>query len=276
MPIVSTPPNLKNNTAHTSIPIPLLMLALISSCLLLLVGGSLFCFPEFARSRWLWSLTPFNTRFLGAIYLTALVGLATLLVIRRALPARLIVLMTWVFTTVVLAVSCWQIGQFNLARRATGIWFGLYAADCLGSSYYLWHYGRQRFKPLKRLPRSWQRYLQLQAACLGVYGLGLLLLPNRFGLFWPWPLDTFHCQLYSSIFLVGSIGAALLTWQATSLELLTLGLIQVTLSSFVIAGVVIVDISVHKIDWSLCGNWGWMGAFALLGMVGLGMIWEAR
>ncbi|MGF1521790.1 MAG: hypothetical protein ACFBSF_05655 [Leptolyngbyaceae cyanobacterium] len=270
------PPKKKIKRASASIPIPLFILTLISSLLLLVVGGSLFFFPEFARPRWVWSLTPFNTRFLGAIYLTALVGLSILLVTRRALPARLIVLMMWVFTTVVLGVSCLQIGQFSLTRRATGIWFGLYAADCFGSSYYLWHYGRRAVTEIKQLPRYWTLYLQMQSGFLGIYGLGLLLLPARFGLFWPWPLDVFHCQLYSGIFLVGAAGAALLTWQATARELWALGLIQVALGGFVVAGVVIVDLAVHKIDWSLFGNWVWMGAFVLLGSAGLGMVWEAQ
>ena len=259
-----------------SIPVPLFILVLISSVLLLLVGGSLFFFPEVARPRWVWTLTPFNTRFLGAIYLTALVGFSLLLLTRKAIPARLIVLMTWVFTTVVLIVSCLQIDQFDVTRRTTHIWFWLYAADCLGSSYYLWHYGKQLLPALRRLPRPWIVYLQVQAGLLGAYGLGLLALPARFGLFWPWPLDTFHSQLYSAIFLVGAMGAALLAWKTAAAELLAFGVIQTALSGFVIAGVWVVDRAVQKIDWSFFGNWMWLGAFVLLGITGLGMVWQSR
>ena len=276
MDILSMPPTRKNKPIDASTPIPLVILVLISSLLLLVVGGSLFFFPDFARSRWVWSLTPFNTRFLGAIYLTALVGLSILLVTRRALPARLIVLMTWVFTTVVLLVSCLQTGQFNLARRATSIWFGLYAADCLGSSYYLWHYGRQTFTELRRLPRRWSIYLWIQAGFLGVYGLGMLMLPAHFSLLWPWPLDTFHSQLYSAIFLVGAGGAALLARKTVVAEVWAFGVIQVTLSVFVLAGTVVVDLAVHRIDWGLISNWAWMGAFAWLGVMGLGLIGQAQ
>ncbi|MEO1209625.1 MAG: hypothetical protein AAFX78_08800 [Cyanobacteria bacterium J06638_20] len=257
-------------------PIPLFIMALISSLLLVLVGGSLFFFPEFARPRWVWSLTPFNTRFLGAIYLTSLVGLSILLVTRRVLSVRLIVPMMWVFTTVVLVVSCLQIEQFDLARRTTAIWFGLYAADCLGSSYYLWHYRRQICTVGSHLLRHWHRYLQLQAVCMGVYGLGLLLLPTQFGLFWPWPLDVFHCQLYSAIFLTGAVGSALLTRQVTPMQLWILGLLQTTLSGLVLVGVVIVDIAVRKINWVSFSNWAWMGMFALLGSLGLALMLEAR
>ena len=260
-----------------SMPMPLVIMALISSLLLLLVGGSLFFFPEFARPRWVWSLTPFNTRFLGAIYLASLVALSMLLVThRRALAIRLMVPMMWVFTTVVLVVSCLQIEQFDLTRRTTAIWFGVYAADCLGSSYYLWHYRKPIFTVSQPLPRRWQRYLQWQAAVLGVYGFGLLLLPAQFGLFWPWPLDALHCQLYSGMFLTGAAGAALLSRQATAMELWAFGLIQLTLSGLVLVGVVIVDISVRRINWGSFGNWAWMGAVLLLAIAGLVLVLASR
>ncbi|MEM6434656.1 MAG: hypothetical protein AAF773_12515 [Cyanobacteria bacterium P01_D01_bin.115] len=260
-----------------SMPMPLVIMALISSLLLLLVGGSLFFFPEFARPRWVWSLTPFNTRFLGAIYLASLVALSMLLVThRRALAIRLMVPMMWVFTTVVLVVSCLQIEQFDLTRRTTAIWFGVYAADCLGSSYYLWHYRKLIFTVSQPLPRRWQRYLQWQAAILGVYGFGLLLLPAQFGLFWPWPLDALHCQLYSGMFLTGAAGAVLLSRQATAMELWAFGLIQLTLSGLVLASVVIVDISVRRINWGSFGNWAWMGAVLLLAIAGLVLVLASR
>ena len=258
-------------------PMPLVIMALISSLLLLLVGGSLFFFPEFARPRWVWSLTPFNTRFLGAIYLASLVALSMLLVThRRALAIRLMVPMMWVFTTIVLVVSCLQIEQFDLTRRTTAIWFGVYAADCLGSSYYLWHYRKPIFTVSQPLPRRWQRYLQWQAAILGVYGFGLLLLPAQFGLFWPWPLDALHCQLYSGMFLTGAAGAALLSRQATAMEFWAFGLIQLTLSGLVLAGVVIVDITVRRINWGSFGNWAWMGAVLLVAIAGLALVLASR
>jgi hypothetical protein len=55
-----------------------------------------------------------------------------------------------------------------------------------------------------------------------------------------------------------------------------LGLIQVTLSGLVLAGVVIVDVTVRKINWVSFDNWAWMGAFALLGIVGLALMSAAR
>ena len=114
------------DSQHRNVLLPklLLTIVLISIALLMLVGGGLFFFPQLLQPRWLWPLAPFNTRFLGAIYLSALVGLASLVVARRAALTRLIIPMMWVFTTVVLVVSCVQLQQFSAERKATDIWFG--------------------------------------------------------------------------------------------------------------------------------------------------------
>ncbi len=258
---------------RTSLLPPLLLtLATISIILLVIVGGSLFFFPQLLQPRWLWPLAPFNARFLGAIYLTALVSLLSMVLARRATLTRLIIPMMWVFTTVVLTVSCLQLQQFTIARKATDIWFGLYLVDCIAASYYWGYYRQQTYEGLRRLPKLWSVGLGLQAGILSAYGLGLLLMPETVGSWWTWPLDAFHSQLYSSIFLTGAVGAAILSRGATAIELKALGTIQMTFSIFVLVGVWVVDSAVNKIDWSAWGNWAWMGAIALLGIAGLALI----
>lgn len=262
-----------------SLPPLLLTLVTISILLLVIVGGALFFFPQFSQPRWLWPLAPFNTRFLGAIYLTALVSLVSLVLAKRAALTRLIIPMMWVFTTVVLTVSCLQLQQFTVGRRATDIWFWLYLVDCIGASYYLGYYRQQSqlqpFAGPRPLPRPWSIGLGLQAGLLGAYGLGLLLMPKTLGSEWPWPLDLFHAQLYSSIFLTGAVGAAILSYRATAIALRALGAIQVTFSSLVLIGIWIVDRAINKIDWSGWGNWVWVGAIALLGLAGLALIQQS-
>ncbi len=77
---VSTTPSYQANSLEPEpkslLPALLLTLVIISIILLVIVGGGLFFFPTFSQPRWLWPLAPFNTRFLGAIYLTALVSLS--------------------------------------------------------------------------------------------------------------------------------------------------------------------------------------------------------
>jgi len=264
--------NIIEPNRNALLPPLLLTLVTISIILLIIVGGGLFFFPKFSQPRWLWPLTPFNTRFLGAIYLTALVSLSSLVLAKRETLTRLVMPMMWVFTTVVLTVSCLQLQQFAASRKATDIWFVLYLVDCIAASYYLGYYRHQSYEGLRRLSKSWSIGLGLQAGLLGAYGLGLLLLPATVGSWWPWPLDAFHSQLYSSIFLTGAVGAAILSFKATAIELKALGAIQVTFSSLVLVGIWVVDRAVNKIDWSALGNWAWVGAIALLGIAGLALI----
>jgi hypothetical protein len=257
-------------------PLVLMALVLVSIILLLIVGGGLFFFPNVFRTLWIWPLTPFNLRFLGAIYLTSLVALVSLFLARRDTLVRLIVPMMWVFTTVALLVSCLHLEQFVASRRATDIWFWLYLVDCVGASYYLGFFRQKSFAGLRQLPRFWSVGLGVQAGLLGVYGLGLLIFPATTSSSWSWTLDTFHARLYSAIFLAGAIGSAILSQRAKAIECRALGVIQVTFSVLVLAGVWVVDRASGKIDWSLPSNWSWLGIMALFGMVGLGLIYQSR
>src|SRR3990172_2391118 len=51
-------------------------------------GFGLFFLPDLARELWPWPPAPFNTRFLGSIYLTALLPVAVMLIAGRWAPAR--------------------------------------------------------------------------------------------------------------------------------------------------------------------------------------------
>lgn len=253
-------------------PPALVALVMVSVVLLILVGGALFCFPEFAQARWVWPLLPYNTRFLGAIYLTSLVGLLSLVLSRRVALTRLIMPMMAVFTTIVLMVSCLQLKQFNAARRATDLWFWLYLLDCVGAGYFCGYLRTLNFPGLRRLPTPWAIGLGVQSGLFGVYGLSLLLSPAATGEAWLWTLDVFHSQLYSAIFLAGSVGSALLSRWATAAETRALGIIQVTFSSLVLLGVWLVDKKIQGIDWGTFASWAWIGAIALLGLFGVGLI----
>ncbi|MEL6815596.1 MAG: hypothetical protein AAFP03_12370 [Cyanobacteria bacterium J06598_3] len=253
-------------------PPMLLAMVMVSVVLLILVGGALFCFPDVAQSRWVWPLKPFNTRFLGAIYLTSLAGLVSLVVSRTMGLTRLIMPMMAVFTTIVLMVSCLQLQQFNAGRRATDLWFWLYLVDCVGAGYYCGYLRSYNFLGLRRLSMPWATGLGIQSGILGAYGLSLLLSPAAAGAAWLWPLDVFHAQLYSAIFLAGALGSALLARRATAAETRTLGVIQVTFSSLVLLGIWLVDKEVQGIEWGLFASWAWVGAIALLGLFGIGLI----
>ncbi|MEM6597948.1 MAG: hypothetical protein AAF635_07235 [Cyanobacteria bacterium P01_C01_bin.69] len=272
--LAAVPGSAQSGQSYSQLRLPLILqiLTITSIVLLIVVGGALFCFPEVSQARWVWPLKPFNIRFLGAIYLSALVGLASLFLSRRGALIRLIIPMMWVFTTVVLMVSCLQLQQFSPGRRATDIWFWLYLVDAIGATYYWGHFKSHSFLGLRRLPKPWAIGLSVQAGILGAYGLSLLFFPASTGSGWLWPLDVFHAQLYSSIFLTGAVGSALVARRTTATELKALGAVQITFSGFSLLGTWLVDKEVQRINWGLFVNWAWVGAIALLGIIGIALI----
>jgi hypothetical protein len=111
---------------------------------------------------------------------------------------------------------------------------------------------------------------------LGLYGIGLLISPDRFSSFWPWPLSAFASQLYSVLYITPALGALLMFGAAASIELLAAGLTQAVGGLVPIIGVLIVGNQPNKNDWSEIGTWLWFGSFAIILLSGLGLIWQSR
>lgn len=268
----------KKNYQSIDPPLPLLLrlVILVAFLLLIAAGVSLFFLPDFARAHWAWQLTPFNTRFLGAIYLGGLVPITMLLLKGRSIPTRLVIAMLFVFATNITLVSFFYLDRFIFGRKVTGIWFWIYITLTVIAAYYLPRY--RNLSPLKstQLSSVGRNYLWLQAIVLGMYGLGLIIAPSSFSAFWPWKLDNFHAQLYSSIFLTGAVGSLVLSSAAAKIELLTLGLTQAVFGLLVIVGIAITDLSLNKINWDFPGTWLWFKAFAVLSIAGVLMMWHSR
>lgn len=245
--------------------------------LVLIIGLMLFFFPSLISHRWPWKLTPFNTRFLGAIYLSEMTVVAVMLVVNRWAPARIALPIALTFTGLVSVASFFSLDSFLWQRRGSWIWFVLYLDSVLISAAFVWVY-RHLPQPTLALPPAGfkQKALQLEAVALGIYGLGLLLAPTLFSAFWPWKIDSFHGQLYSAIFIGGAIGVYLLSRAAAPIELFTMGLAELVFGFFAIAGLIIVDMAVDKVKWDAPGTWLWLGLFVLILVVGLHKIWQSR
>src|SRR5688572_8589876 len=150
---------------------------LIEALVLLAAGGSLFFAPDFANTIWAWSLTPFNTRFLGAIYLSSMAAVLLMWYTGRWSPARAGLRVIFAFTLVVLAVSVVYITQFDFQRPGTWLWFGLYIALPASAGYHLWLYRHLPDTHLTPMPGLWRTILMVSGAMLVLYGAGLLVLP---------------------------------------------------------------------------------------------------
>ncbi|WP_245458879.1 hypothetical protein [Mesorhizobium sp. M1A.F.Ca.IN.022.06.1.1] len=171
--------------------------------IVLTVGAGLFFAPVLVKPRWPWAVTPFNARFLGGFYTAEMVVMAALLFWNRWSPGRLVLVMALIFTVIVSVASFINLGYFNFGRKAPWLWFLVYLGSVAVSGLFLW---RARARPSAKgvtLRPAWRGYMPVESAVLGLYGVGLLLFPLTFGSFWPWPVDGFHAQVYSAIFLAG-------------------------------------------------------------------------
>ncbi|TGS35619.1 hypothetical protein EN823_14315, partial [bacterium M00.F.Ca.ET.180.01.1.1] len=108
-----------------------------------------------------------------------------------------------------------------------------------------------------------------ETAILGLYGIGMLVVPRVVSSSWPWPVDPFHAQVYSAIFLAGAGGVYLLWKNAPREELLVLGLAQFLVGLLAILGLVITDAAVHRIDWTATKTLCWLALFGWIGLSGV-------
>lgn len=253
----------------TIVPQPLWLTMLVSVLLLIFVGGMLFFRPDIAKVYWAWQLTPFNTRFLGGIYLSAIIPLLFCLLARRSAPLRIVLPMFAFFTTYLLLVSFAYTNSFNVGRTAPKIWFLLYGMDSFVGIYYLWRLRKQLFWH-DGLARWFQLY-RFQAIALGVYGIGLLILPLIFNSLWAWKLDLFHSRLYSGLFLAAALGLWLLSYSPTPQEHLMLNITQTALGGLSAIGMWLVDTEVRKLNWNSPNPWIWAVLFSLFGLIGLAL-----
>lgn len=249
----------------------------IEVLVLLITGFGLMFFSGQIALLWPWALTPFNTGFLGAVYLSSLI--ATVLLVWQGMwfPARIVTVMVFTFTSIVFFVSLAYFGNFD-ASKLPSIWgwFILYAALPMNVAYHLWLY-RSIPNPAKTsLPKWLKMYLLIQASIYGLYGIGLLLFPVELTSFWPWGIDAFHGRMYSVAFLTPAVGAFLLWYDANPLEMQALGWTQLVGGVLPILGLVMVELTIQRINWAAWGTWLWLANCLILLPVAIGLLRNAK
>lgn len=242
---------------------------------LVAAGGGLFFLPDLAVAQWPWVIPPFNARFVGAVYLSSMVAVGMMLLGRWA-PARLILPMLFTFTAMVLGMTLLKLDNFLYDRWATWGWFILYIALPVNAAYHLWLYRDLPPADPAPVPTPWRYFLIGMGIVLGIYGLAQFFAPQAVSAFWPWKIDAFHGQMYSANLVTGAVGAFVLSRAAAPIEYFALGITYSVLGFFSILGLVVVDASVHKVNWAAPGTWLWVAAFTIFLVAGLAMMWQSR
>lgn len=251
-------------------------LTLVEVVVLFVAGVGLFFVPKLIQPLWPWELLPFNVRFLGAVYAASCLAAIMQTAYARWSPARLVTPMIFVFTTIIIVLSFMYFGMFDFQRWEVWVWFFLYILIPVNAAYHLWLYRNLPPADTTPLTNSAGTILMSQSVILGLYGLALIFIPTIAKMIWSWEIDNFHAQLYSVTFITPALGAYVLTKGATKLEWQTLGLAQIVLGLFPIIGVIIVDASAKRVNWSAVGTWIWFALFILILITGVWMMGEAR
>jgi hypothetical protein len=255
---------------------PWVRVLFLGVALILCVGVGLLAVPSLVVPHWLWTLTPFNARFLGAIYLAELSVLTPFLLYNRQSPGRLVLPTALTFVAIISILSFFYLDRFDLQRLATLLWFIVYIGPTLILTYLLWTYRRLFAAATGNLPHPWPVLMMVEGILLFVYGTGLLIDPDRFGANWPWTLDSFHARMYSAFFFTLAVGAFVVARRAGRLDILTLGIAQVVTGVGVIGGFVVTDLAVRRVEWLAGETWMWIGMFVGIGLIGVLLIGISR
>jgi hypothetical protein len=246
---------------------------------LILAGGGLFFLPKLAATHWPWIIAPFNGRFVGAVYLGSFVSAAFMAARGRWSPGRIVLPMIFVFTSIVLGVSLLHLDKFDFQRWQPWIWFLLYAVLPINSAYHMWLYRNREPAESYVTPKNWGTFLFTLTLLLTLYGAALLIVPTTASAFWPWPIDAFHGQMYSVVFITSAVGCYLIARRASMLEWQTLGLTLLVIGACSIIGLFLADAIVpleKKVNWAETGTWVWSIFMLMIGGAGAAMMQYAR
>ena len=233
----------------------------------------LFFLPTLASQLWAWTIPPFNSRFVGALYLAAYIPLIIFWFVPRWIPGRLTLWMILTFTTLVMVTMLLHSNVFEWERLATFIFWPLYIFLPINSAFFL-----RRSKEAKATegydgPAYLPIVLLIFASLGGAYGLGLLIAPEALTRFWPWRVDAFHGRMYAAAFVTPAVAAWILRARARhAAEYLSFGLNLIAGGFLPILGTLWTNMQVpteRQINFDSAGTWMFFLFFLLTGVLGM-------
>jgi hypothetical protein len=153
-----------------------------------------------------YQMSPLNARFIGALYLSAGLGVLLAACVRRRGTTRLFVAGFGIATGLILIVTILHWPEFmsdGLQHRAS--WIVSYIIDPTLAIAVLLAAHLSPFTGLR--PHRSSVFLLVVCAALGLLGLLLLALPQVASAAWPWVLPPTLAQIYGCFFIALSVGA---------------------------------------------------------------------
>lgn len=263
-------------------PVPsFLRLVTAVECFFVFAAGSLtFLLPGLASELWPWVIPPFNSRFVGAVYLAALIPLIVFWSIPRWKPGRLTVWMILIFTALILIVMIIHWDAFEWDRISTFLaYWPLYIFLPINSTIFLLRSKGAGIAKGYDGPVSLRIVLLAFALLGGTYGLGLLIAPELLTSFWPWEVDAFHARMYAAAFITPAVGAWILSFSRRfAVEYVSMGLNLIAGGFLPIFGTLWTNIDVpadRQVNFSSAGTWIFFIFFLIAGLLGVTLIVSA-
>lgn len=208
-----------------------------------------------------WLVPPLHARFLGAVYLSAGVMLASGLVARRQRDVRAMVILVTLWTGALLVLSLFHLEEFDAHHKPVWFWFGAYIVYPLAGIWSLRAHRSEGADPSGTALPAWaRRCLRAQGAAAVLLSLLLLLAPAAMVSAWPWKISPLLAQVYSAPFFAYGVCSWLLargrSWPESRIVVRGAGVLAV----FALAASLM-----HRnlFDAARVSTWVWFGALAL-------------
>jgi hypothetical protein len=224
--------------------------------------------PERVDKAIPWLVPPLHARFIGAIYLSAVLLMGSAMLAQKFDEVRVATIMVSIWTGALFIISLFYLSEFDFSRGPVLFWFGAYIAYPIYGFWIAWTQRATHDEMANPSLPNWIRtYLVVQGVLLTTLSLALFFSPELMLGVWPWNITRMLAQIYSGPFLSFGVGSLLLSRRQTWSEVR----IGVTGICLLALGVLLASI-MHRSLFSASNpsTWIWFGGFTLVAIV-LGM-----
>ena len=230
--------------------------------LALWVGVWGFFVPERVDKAIPWLVPPLHARFIGALYLSAVVLMGMSMLAKQFAEVRAPTFIAAVWTGLLLIISFFYLSEFDFSRGPVWFWFGAYILYPIIGFWLTWKYRDIQNDSTGTRLSSWiQTYFLIQGIIISGLALLLLLAPDFMLTVWPWKITRMLAQIYAGPFLAYGLGCLMLSRQRTWPEVRIVALSFLVLS----IGVIIASV-IHRSLFSVSNpsTWIWFASFLLI------------
>jgi hypothetical protein len=221
--------------------------------------------PERVDKAIPWLVPPLHARFIGAIYLSAVLIMGSAMLAKKFDDVRVVTIMVSIWTGALFIISLFYLPEFDFSRGPVLFWFGAYIAYPIIGFWIAW---TQRDTPVDTtdspLPNWIRTYLLIQGLLLTALSLALFFVPDFMLSVWPWNVTRMLVQIYSGPFLSFGVGSLLLSRRQSWPE------VRIAVAGIFLLAVGVLAVStMHRslFNASNPATLIWFGGFALVAII---------